>query len=401
MKSFQSRSRLLAALGLVLFLPLSGWSQSFSHDDARDALDHCVEQYKGMAASLPSADRFPKTTSPEDGSLEVCQSWWWVCGFYPGAMWYLYEYTGDDYIRNQAEMRTMAIAPEQWNVGTHDLGFMLYCSFGNGYRLTGQSEYRRIMLKGADSLCTRFHPETGVIQSWESGEQWKYPVIIDNMMNLEFLFWASKVSGDPRYREIALTHANTTIENHFRDDYSSYHVVDYDPQTGAIVKRQTAQGMADDSAWARGQAWGLYGYTMCFREARNERYLRQAKHIADFILNHPNYPEDGIPYWDFDAPGNAPELRDSSAGAIIACALLELSGYVEGEQGKQYKQAGLKILQTLSSEDYLAEVGTNNHFLLKHGVGHLPAKSEVDVPLSYGDYYYVEALMRYLDMREG
>eukprot|EP01035_Chromulina_nebulosa_P061103 gene61103-83568_t len=198
----------------------------------------------------------------------------------------------------------------------HDLGFMMYCSYGNAYRLTGNVEYKDILVQAAKSLCTRFSAKTGCIKSWNVFHSWhgnksyRYPVIIDNMMNLELLFWATKETGDSTYYKIAVTHANTTMKNHFRPDYSSYHVINYNAQTGAVQQKKTAQGFADESAWARGQAWALYGYTVMYRSTKDKQYLEQAKNIAAFLLNHPNLPADKVPYWDFNAPNIPNALRD-------------------------------------------------------------------------------------------
>ncbi len=275
---------------------------------------------------------------------------------------------------------------EQYNTSTHDLGFMMYCSFGNANRLNPQAAYTNILINSARSLATRFSPVTGCIRSWDSKPE-DFIVIIDNMMNLELLFWATKATGDSSFYNIAVTHANTTLENHFRSDNSSYHVLNYD-STGAVKQKKTAQGLHDESAWARGQAWGLYGYTATYRETKDEKYLEQAVKIAGFILSHPNLPEDKIPLWDFDAEKDA--LRDASAAAIMASALIELDTYAPD---KGYLKVAEEILTNLTS-DYTAEPGTNGQFIITHCVGHLPANSEVDVPLTYADYYFMEALMR-------
>lgn len=215
------------------------------------------------------------------------------------------------------------------------------------------------------------------------------------MMNLELLMWAFRESGDSSFYKIAVSHADTTIKNHFRDDFSSWHVVSYDTITGKVETRQTHQGYSDGSAWARGQAWGLYGFVVMYRETGLQRYLDQAIGIASFMISHRNMPGDMIPYWDFDAPDIPAAMRDASAGAIMASALLELSGYADGEQGESFFRVATKQLQTLSSPEYLADTGENGNFILKHSVGSLPGNSEVDVPLTYADYYYIEALMRY------
>ena len=361
----------------------------------KDRLDRSAQQYLLMAASLKDEpDKLPRTTDT-DGKLVVSNSDWWCSGFVPGTLWYLYEYSKDRTLLNYARDYTSRIEKEKYNRGTHDLGFMLYCSFGNGYRLTGDNAYRDIMLVGAESLISRFNPTIGCIQSWEATARWQFPVIIDNMMNLEFLFWASRVSGDSKYKEICISHADATIQHHFRPDYSTYHVVSYDTITGLPEGKNTAQGFADESSWSRGQAWGFYGYVVMYRETKNAKYLEQAKNIASFLLHHPNLPPDKIPYWDFNAPNIPDALRDASAGAIMASGLIELSGYVDETLAKEYLAVAETQLRTLSSPEYFAEKGANANFILKHSVGSLPGKSEVDVPLTYADYYYIEALLRY------
>jgi unsaturated chondroitin disaccharide hydrolase len=334
---------------------------------------------------------FPRTIKP-DGTMKGVPSEDWTSGFYSGNLWYLYDYTKDRKWEAAARKWTAGLEKERHNTHTHDLGFMLYNSFGNGYRLTQDPRYKEVLIEGARSLSTRFSPITGCIQSWDHGK-WQFPVIIDNMMNLEFLFWATKVTGDSSFYKIAVTHANTTLKNHFRADNSSYHVVDYDTITGKVRERVTAQGYANESAWARGQAWGLYGYTVTYRETKDKRYLEQAVKIADFFLSHPNLPKDMVPYWDFNAPNIPKEERDASAAAIAASGMLELSQYVPN--GKKYFQAAEKILTSLGSPAYRADLGSNANFLLKHSVGHKPAKSEIDVPLIYADYYFIEGMMRY------
>ncbi|PSL50262.1 glycosyl hydrolase family 88 [Chitinophaga niastensis] len=385
----------------VLLLPvmiLQSYAQSGKADKvllakADETLQFAARQYKHMMTHVPDSV-LPRTTDTRDGSLMTSNSTWWTSGFYPGTSWYLYEYTKDPAFKAEALKRMALVEKEQYNTHTHDLGFMMYCPFGNALRITGDTAYKTILLTSAKSLSTRFNPTIGCIKSWDHGT-WKFPVIIDNMMNLELLTWASKVSGDKKFAAIARTHANTTIKNHYRPDYSSFHVVDYDPATGAVLQRKTHQGAADSSAWSRGQAWGLYGYTMMYRETKDKAYLEQARHIADYILQNPNMPADLIPYWDYNAPGIPNALRDVSAASVAASALLELSRYTNKADGKRYWNAAEKMLTNLCSPAYLAKEGENNDFILMHSVGSLPHKSEVDVPLTYADYYFVEALLRY------
>ncbi|MEO8403020.1 MAG: glucuronyl hydrolase [Chitinophagaceae bacterium] len=355
------------------------------------------DQYKILMKNLPP-DKFPKNYSATSGTYEFSGSGWWCSGFYPGTLLFLYEQTKDTVLYNEAMRMLGLLEKEKNNTGTHDLGFMMYCSFGNANRIAPKPAYKDILLASARSLSTRFNPKVGCIKSWDS-KPGDFLVIIDNMMNLELLFWATRVSGDSSFYKIAVTHANTTMKNHFRDDYSSYHVINYNAETGEVQEKKTAQGAANESAWARGQAWGLYGYTVMYRETKDTKYLEQAKHIAHFILTNPNLPADKVPYWDYNAPGIPNALRDASAASIAASALLELSGYVGKKESNEYKNAATVMLKSLTSPAYKATAGTNGGFILEHGVGHFPNKTEVDVPLTYGDYYFIEALERYKKLK--
>jgi unsaturated chondroitin disaccharide hydrolase len=362
-------------------------------------LADAVPQYKLLAKNLP-ADSFPKTYFPKTSSYQFSNSEWWCSGFYPGTLLYLGEQTKDPWLSKETDRILKLLEKEKNNTTTHDLGFMMYCSFGNANRQSPSPAYKEILLTSARSLASRFDAKVGCIKSWD-GKPGEYLVIIDNMMNLELLFWATRVSGDSSFYKLAITHANTTIKNHFRPDYSSYHVINYNAETGGIIKKRTAQGAADESAWARGQAWGLYGFTVMYRETKDKKYLEQANHIADFMLHHPNLPVDKIPYWDFNAPGIPAALRDASAGAIMGAALLELSGYNASKKSKEYIGVAETILQSLSGDTYKATAGTNGGFLLQHSVGSIPGKTEVDVPLTYADYYFVEAMLRYRKLKQG
>lgn len=355
-------------------------------------VNDAVKQYVGMLKSHPELSKFPQSYN-HDGKIIDRNSDWWCSGFFGGSLWYLYELTKDPKWKLEADKWSMALEKEKNNTSTHDLGFMLYCSFGNGYRLTQNQTYKDIMLTGAASLATRFNPDYGVIKSWDEWKGYDYPVIIDNMMNLEFLFWAAKASGNKHFYDICISHADKTMKNHFRKDYSSYHVVCYG-KNGEILKKGTHQGYSDSSAWSRGQGWALYGYTVMYRETGKKKYLKQAEHVAQFILNHPNLPEDKIPYWDFDDPAIPNTERDASAGAVMSSALFELSQYSK-KHCQQYKNVATTMLSSLTSSKYKANLGENGNFLLKHSVGSKPHNSEVDVPLVYADYYYLEALLRY------
>jgi len=377
---------------LSMFLFQAVFAQKKAAVDVDKEFDFAAKQYEGMLAGHTDLTKFPQSTK-KNGEPDNRTSDWWCSGFFGGSLWYIFEFTGEDKWKLAADKWTRALEKEKNNTSTHDLGFMLYCPFGNGYRLTKDTGYIEPMITGANSLATRFNPDYGLIKSWERHANCDYPVIIDNMMNLEFLFWAAKKSNDKKLYNIAVTHADNTLKHHFRKDYSSYHVVCYEPGT-KVFRKKTHQGAADSSAWARGQAWALYGYTMMYRETKNKKYLKQAEGIAKFMINHPNLPADKIPYWDFDAPNIPNEERDASAGAIMASALLELSTF-SPKNKTTYFSIAQQVLTSLSSDAYKAKLGENNHFILKHSVGHKPGNSEIDTPIVYADYYYLEALLRY------
>ena len=363
----------------------------------RDNVNFAAEQYGLLAAKVEQSKKMVNPKSFIDGKMKYIPPKEWTSGFFPGSLWYLYELTGNKKWEPLAVKYTEALDTVQYYTGNHDIGFMIYCSYGNGLRLTGNEAYKGVIVNAAKSLVTRYVPNAGVIQSWNANakKDWECPVIIDNMMNLELLFEATKLSGDSTFAKIAVSHADHTMQNHYRPDCSTWHVIDYSKTDGSIRHRNTHQGYSDESAWARGQSWGLYGYTMCYRETQDKRYLEQAEHIADFIADHPRYPEDGVPWWDYDAPDIPNTYRDASAGAILASALYELSTY---SKKRDYKAWADRTLATLGGPGFRAKVGENGDFLLMHSVGSLPHNSEVDVPLNYADYYYLEALKRKKDL---
>lgn len=392
-------------LTVVLAIMISACSapQKESEVDFASQVDEVMtlgsKQYEYMASQL-QAEEFP--TSYQNGKLNSSGSGWWCSGFYPGSLWYLFEQTKDSSLYEEVTQKLAVLEKEQYNTSTHDLGFMIHCSFGNAYRITGNEDYKQVIYEAAKSLSSRFNPTVGCIRSWDPApwnDKWQYPVIIDNMMNLEMLLWAAREFNDTTFSYIAKTHANTTLKNHFREDYSSYHVVSYDTLTGDVEMKNTDQGYADESPWARGQMWGLYGYTVMYRFTKDPAYLKQAEGIAHFLINHPNFPKDKIPYWDFDAPDIPNAKRDASAAAIMASGLLELSQYADESNSSSYINTAEAILKSLSSPAYLAKEGTNGGFILMHSVGNMPDNSEVDVPLSYADYYYLEALSRYKTLK--
>ncbi len=318
----------------------------------------------------------------------------WTSGFWPGILWYMYEYSNDPGLREKAIKWTLPLEGAKNRARpNHDLGFMVFNSFGHGYRLVKDPDYLPIILETADSLAAWFNPNVGTIMSWPWAREtygWEHNTIIDNMMNLELLFWASKNGGNKSHYDIAVTHARTTMLNHVRNDYSTYHAVIYDSIYGDVIKKVKYQGYADDSMWSRGQAWAIYGFTMCYRETGIVDFLETAKELAKTYINR--LPEDYVPYWDFDAPNAPNEFKDASAAAIAASGLIELSGLIEKkDESEWYYKKAIKILHSLA-ENYLSD--GSDHAVLQHSVGNLPANSEVDVPIIYADYYFIEALLR-------
>ena len=384
---------------LLIFLFAVGILLSFNACQQEDKLENRIEAMQQQLDQLRNVameqNRIPRTVH-EDKIRFTGQRFDWTEGFFPGTCWYMYELTGEETWKESAMHLQSLFLDHRFLTTNHDLGFVFNCSYGNALRLTGDAKYKEILIDASNSLITRFNPTIGCIQSWDvdrgwqSQRGWQYPVIIDNMMNLELLFKVSELTGDDKFRQIAITHANTTIENHFREDGSSYHVVDYDTISGEPRNKHTAQGYAHESAWSRGQAWGLYGYTVTYRFTKDEKYLKQAEMIADFMLSHPNLPDDKVPYWDLNAPNIPDEPRDVSSAAIMASALLELDGYSE----KNYAEAATSIVDVLSSDKYFGPVSSNHYFLLRHSVGSIPHGAEIDVPLNYADYYYTEAIYR-------
>lgn len=363
----------------------------------QDNITNAEVQLSQLLASSTEGDTLRIPATYKDGQVQFVPIDDWVSGFFPGTLWYMYELTGEEKWADNAVKFTEKIDSIQYLTWHHDVGFMIFDSFGNGLRLKGNEAYKDVIVTTAKSLSTRFRPNAGILQSWntdrgwQAERGWKCPVIIDNMMNLELLFEATRISGDSTYYNIAVSHADKTLENHFREDFSCYHVVDYDDSTGLVRRKCTAQGYSDESAWARGQSWALYGYTKAYEYTKFERYLTQAENVAKFIFTNKNMPEDLVPYWDFNSPDIPNTYRDVSSAAINASALYDLYR-ITGN--KDYLQYADKIIVSLSSPAYRAKQGENGGFILMHSVGSLPHGSSIDVPLNYADYYFLEALIK-------
>ncbi|MEG1586870.1 MAG: glycoside hydrolase family 88 protein [Bacteroidales bacterium] len=366
-----------------------------------EALALSAEQSLRMYEILENKEALLPRSIKADGELMTCKSSWWTSGFFPGTLWYLYENSQDQHVKKAALTMSERVKDQQYTTDNHDVGFIIMCSYGNAYRLTNDSSFIPIIEQTAQSLSTRFSSEVGCIKSWDN-KKWSFPVIIDNMMNLELLTTASRLTGNKDYYRLATSHADKTRECHFRPDGSSFHLVNYDQKTGDVLNQQTVQGFSDSSSWARGQAWGLYGYTMMYRETGDKTYLDFAQKIANYLMYHPGMPSDKIPYWDFNCPDIPHTYRDASAGAIIASALIELSTLVDDKiKEKEYLGFAQQQIRSLASDNYMAKPGENRNFILKHSVGFKAKGYELDVPLSYADYYFVEALVRYKRILSG
>lgn len=400
------RNKYISILTLIL-LVFNALSCSSNKDDETtrimvdESLEYCQNQ---IARSLKEIDKdtclLPRNMEKNAVRWHMVNPYDWTSGFWPGILWYNYENSKDESIKEKAiqytECLESLLSPN--HDGDHDLGFQFLCSYVNGYRLTGNDNYRQIALKGAEKLAGFYNPSVGTILSWaHMSDQmgWPHNTIMDNMMNLELLFWASKNGGKPEYYKMAERHAQVTMENQFRDDYTNYHVAIYDTITGKFMRGVTNQGLNDQSFWARGQAWAIYGFTMVYRETKNKDFLRFVEKVTDVYLER--LPEDYVPYWDFDDPAipNAP--RDASAAAITASALLELSQLEDdSEKSATYKDYAIKMIKSLSSENYRS-ADSKPSFIL-HSTGNLPAGYEIDASINYADYYYLESLIRYKKM---
>jgi unsaturated chondroitin disaccharide hydrolase len=359
-------------------------------DVVRSDLEFARERLAVTAASVPP-DRYPARTRPEGDWVTTGPSAW-TSGFFPGSLWLAYGATGDPTLRSQAEARLAGLRGQRRDTSGNDQGFKLLGSFGNAFRLTGEDGYRRVVLRGAESLASRFRPVVGATRSWGNRSSPDFTVIVDNLMNLELLFWAAKHGGDPALYGMSLSHALRTMHDHVRGDGSTYHVVDYSPATGIVKRRRTRQGYARDSTWSRGQAWAVYGFTMAYRETGDRRLLDAARRTGDWFIAH--LTPDLVPYWDFDAPGIPDAPRDSSAAAIAASALLELAALEpDAARAARYRGSAESIIGSLSSAGYLAR-GRPTAAILMHGTQDRP-RGSYDTGLVFGDYYFLEALLRY------
>lgn len=357
------------------------------------SLDHGVARIRALVPAA-EAHGFPQST--QAGHWTYKQNGGWTGGFWPGQLWLASLAADDRALADAAAAAARRLAPRRTDTGTHDLGFLFCPSWVTAFRLTGngakRAAWRDGALVAAESLTKRFNTQGNFIRAWGRLDE---PVnagraIVDTMMNLDLLFWASAETGNDRFADIARRHATTSAARHVRDDGSTAHVFDFDPATGAPIGQGTRQGHSPTSCWARGQAWAVYGFTTVYRRTENELFLDTARKVADWFLAH--LPADAVPFWDFRSPDLPRDVRDSSAGAIAACGLLDLAR-VTGED--RYREGGLRILRTLC-QGYTTRGMPGHEAILLRGTGNKPSNDEVDVSLVYGDHYFVEALMRLL-----
>jgi unsaturated chondroitin disaccharide hydrolase len=386
-----SNFALILGFALLVTACKSGINSTTKNTSA--AAENLLEtRYKMLLAYPVDSMSMPRSMNIKTNEIKKVPSRDWTSGFFAGNLWQLYRLTGNSEYKKQAEKWTPFSKKESVNRNSHDVGFKVYCAYGEALKVENKQEYKDVIIKGAETLCTRFDAKVGAIRSWDFNKEiWDYPVIIDNMMNLELLFEATKLSGNKKYQDIAIQHANTTLKNQFRDDNSCYHVIDYNPTTGAVRKKTTLQGYNDDSVWARGQGWAVYGFTMSYRYTKDPAYLKQAEATAKFFMTDKNLPEDAIPYWDFRDPAIPNSARDVSAATVMASALYELYDYTKN---KSYLAFADKIIATLKSDKYILDPKINAPFIFDHSTGNWPKHDEIDEPIIYADYYFLEALLR-------
>ena len=379
--------------------------ETFSADSQ---MEYCVGKVRTALSQLRDGEgKYDYTMMPRnilDGKTWNCRKAKpeeWCSGFWPGVLWMAYKASGDEEIRSAAEGYTKAldfVATRQ--AYDHDLGFITINSWLKGIEALGDKapeHYRRTALAAADSLATLYNPKVGTILSWPRHvkDYGGHNTIMDNMINLELLFWASRNGGSRLLHDIAVSHATTTMKHHFRPDGSCYHVAVYDTLTGDFLRGQTHQGYADYSMWARGQSWAIYGYTMVYKYTRDPLFLAFAQKVTDIYLKRlQETSNDLIPRWDMDdLRPDAP--KDASAACVVASALLDLGDYIGGWRGKYYHDMAIRMLAQLSTDRYLSN-NINSSFLL-HSTGHHPAGSEIDASIIYADYYYIEAIGKLKD----
>lgn len=357
----------------------------------RSAADYAVDKLRSVA---PNVTAFPVGTKFE--RWVYSQNGGWVGGFWPGTLWMAWLHSGDDEFRTRARESAQKLAPRQDDTGTHDLGFLFYPSWVTAWRLTGDEAWRTGALRAADSLIQRYNPRGRFIRAWGALNDQKNAgrVIIDTMMNLDLLAFATRQTGDSTYLDIAVEHTKTAQRVFPRPDGSTPHVYDFDPDSGAPLGPNTVQGYSPASCWSRGQAWGLYGFTTMYRRTANPEFLATARRLADFAVAA--LTPDHVPVWDYRAPQQPHDIKDASAGAIMACGLLDLSA-ATGRLA--YREVALRLLTALS-ETCLTRKSTRAEAVVARCTRHRPAEDGIEVSLPYADYYLLEGILRVLQPQD-
>lgn len=359
----------------------------------RNTADISLKTLLRSAESVSDSTCFP--SFGKEGHWKTKSSENWVSGFYGGCLWQAFAFSGDPQFERLARKWTDGIEREKYNRETHDLGFRFMCTFGNGFRMSSDTAFadycRAVRDTAALTLSQRFHPESGVLSSdWDKEPiEGTIPCVIDIMMNLEILFEAALSTGDSRFYEIAVSHADATWRDFVREDGGTYHVVRYDVSDGSVRDRGQLQGDTKESTWSRGHAWLVYGMVVAYRYTKDERYLEYAEKAADYFISHLN--EDGVAAWDFQSDDSQP---DASASAVVASALYEMLNYIpKGEQRRHYAAEADRMLAALCSPAYF--IGADTDCLLDHSVQYYHFGYNVDKPAIFADYYFLEALNRY------
>lgn len=354
----------------------------------KEALDYSIRMVR---RNLQELKDFPEIA--KDGQWTPVPGGGWVGGHWTGLIWLAYAHTGDPALQSAACEWSERLAPRQYDLGTHDLGFLFELSYILGAKLTGDDSFKAPALQASRSLIQRFNPRGQYIQAWralDASPEWRGRAIIDTLMNLYMLYWTSQETGDPIFAQVATAHANTALKRQVRPDWSTAHVMDFNPDSGEFLKQDTHQGLSPTSCWSRGQAWGVHGFAETYRWTKDETYLNASRNLAEYMLRR--NPANHVPFWDYDSPLIPNDVRDSSAGSILASGMLILATLEQDPaKAQRWRSEAITMLEALWQQ--VSSRGTNEPSILIHATRSKPA-GMMDTGLIYGDYYFVEALTR-------